>query len=229
MLQVPNFSIMSLGNARSEEYTSMISVSSTVLFLTRRNGEIYSYNTVTNEKVRLYDFDVNSGGERGLLSLVVHSESSTIFAYLSRPDLKSAIYRGRYTVTSITGMVEIWRGNIDGCGNHIGGRLVINNANELLIGVGDHGCNPGLAQDLNSYYGKILRMNFNGEPIVSNPWFSRGGISRYIYARGFRNPFRMYYQSSSGKLYVNDVGQNTREAIYNVRVGDNYNWPSNDL
>jgi hypothetical protein len=45
-----------------------------------------------------------------------------------------------------------------------------------------------------------------------------------IYAWGFRNPFRMSFDTQSGELYVADVGQNDIEEVNVVNLGDNYGW-----
>lgn len=207
-------------------YTSMIGIDDDTLFLTTKGGEIVRYSISEDKMYLVLKLDVNTNNERGLISIA--TSGSNIFMYLVRSDGIASVRRGSFTRTSISDISEIWGGDRVGCGNHVGGRLVIDNEATLFVSIGDH-CTPSWSQNINEYYGKVLRMNLDGTPVESNPWYSNGGKARYVYARGFRNPFRMYYQESSEKLYVNEVGQNTREAIYNVRAGDNYNWPNNDL
>ena len=105
---------------------------------------------------------------------------------------------------------------------------MIDGNGHLFISIGDI-CNPSFSQDPDEYYGKVLRMDLNGNPVGSNPWFGRGGNARYVYAMGLRNPFRMYYSNKQSRLYVLDVGQNRLESIYNIRRGDNYGWPNNGI
>jgi hypothetical protein len=45
-----------------------------------------------------------------------------------------------------------------------------------------------------------------------------------IYAYGFRNPYRIGFDSVTGNLYVGDVGQNHIEEINRVTRGNNYGW-----
>ena len=45
-----------------------------------------------------------------------------------------------------------------------------------------------------------------------------------FWAVGFRNPFRMSFDSATGDLWAGDVGLNTREEIDVVARGANYGW-----
>jgi hypothetical protein len=98
---------------------------------------------------------------------------------------------------------------------------------------------PGNAQDITKIYGKILRikpttdadpnttLSGNGQyriPI-SNPFTAAGnaGLDE-IYAYGLRNPYRISFDSATGKLYAADVGQSAREEIDSIVNGGNYGW-----
>src|SRR6185369_16980308 len=120
-------------------------------------------------------------------------------------------------------------------GNHDGGVLRIGPDGKLYVGVGDTGngdnvgC-PGSAsnpysQDLAALEGKILRLNLDGTIPGDNPFVSTVGARGEIFARGFRNPFRMGFDPANGNLWVADVGDLAVEEIDIVTSGGNYGWP----
>jgi glucose/arabinose dehydrogenase len=90
----------------------------------------------------------------------------------------------------------------------------------------------GNAQKLNTPLGKILRIDVNGNNSANgqygipadNPFVGMAGAVREIYAFGFRNPYRMSFDTATGDLYVGDVGQNDIEEVDRVVKGGNYGW-----
>jgi len=134
---------------------------------------------------------------------------------------------------------------------HNGGALAFGPDGNLYIGFGDgggiHGVGPETlndaysvpqnqlwwdttAQDLQSLYGKILRIDVDhglpGYAIpADNPLVGTLGKSE-IYAWGFRNPYRLSFDSDgSTTFYVTAVAETLWEAIYRVNQAGNYGWP----
>lgn len=59
-----------------------------------------------------------------------------------------------------------------------------------------------------------------------NPWLDpSGGILEEFYAIGLRSPHRMTYDTIGGKIWLGDIGQNSREEINLIEKGKNYQWP----
>jgi glucose/arabinose dehydrogenase len=128
--------------------------------------------------------------------------------------------------------------------HHNGGCLAFGRDGLLYISVGDGGTRAvfapgqppvGIAQDIESPIGKILRIDplgllgvkaGTGEYSVpsDNPYVGRPGLDA-IYAIGFRNPWRMSFDRATGDLIVGDVGQSLREEVNIVKRGGNYGWP----
>ncbi len=52
-----------------------------------------------------------------------------------------------------------------------------------------------------------------------------GRVRTEFFAVGLRNPWRFSFDPVTGELWVADVGQNAREAIYLSRKGANHGWP----
>jgi len=136
--------------------------------------------------------------------------------------------------------------------NHNGGTLLFGRDGDLYASFGDGGNandvgpghNPatGNAQDLTTVLGKIIRINpldprltdpragavsANGRYRVptDNPFLSRPGARKEIYAYGFRNPYRMSFDAAQNTLVVADVGQDKVEEVDVVVKGGNYGWP----
>jgi glucose/arabinose dehydrogenase len=125
--------------------------------------------------------------------------------------------------------------------NHNGGDLAFGPDRMLYISMGEGGnaddqgvghLPNGNAQTLSTPLGKILRIDVNGRNSANgqygvpsdNPFVARPGALKEIFAFGFRNPFRMSFDSKRGDLYVGDVGQNDIEEVNRVVAGGNYGW-----
>jgi glucose/arabinose dehydrogenase len=125
--------------------------------------------------------------------------------------------------------------------NHNGGDLVFGPDRMLYVSTGEGGSADdqgpghlpgGNAQNLGVPLGKVLRINVNGRNSrngaygipADNPFASADGALEEIYAFGFRNPFRMSFDRSTGELYVGDAGQNDLEEVNRVVAGGNYGW-----
>jgi glucose/arabinose dehydrogenase len=94
------------------------------------------------------------------------------------------------------------------------------------VGENANGAN---AQTLTNLLGKLLRINPDGSIPSDNPFFaSASGVNRAIWALGLRNPFSFAIQRGTGRMFINDVGENTREEINDGIVGSNYGWPATE-
>ena len=99
---------------------------------------------------------------------------------------------------------------------------------------GDTGDPQNRAQNLNRWWGKILRIDpldpdGNG-PLkysipASNPYVGRPGKDE-IWSYGLRNPWRCSFDDLTGQLWCGDVGQGLYEEIDRVSTGKavNFGW-----
>jgi glucose/arabinose dehydrogenase len=118
---------------------------------------------------------------------------------------------------------------------HNGSTVLFGPDGKLYWGLGDGGgdCNaarPGMPQDVNSPYGKILRLDPNAPPpyaAAGNP-FASGGDAR-VFHYGVRNPFRFSFDPLTNDLYIGEVGQWTNDSLAFAPAGSmglNFGWPS---
>jgi glucose/arabinose dehydrogenase len=92
----------------------------------------------------------------------------------------------------------------------------------------------GNAQSNTTLLGKMLRVHVDSNlgtiSIPSdNPFFASGTFRREIWLFGLRNPYRASFDRQNGRMFIADVGQNTREEVdvqeaTNPGGGENYQW-----
>jgi glucose/arabinose dehydrogenase len=209
-----------------------------------KNGEVVStpFLTVTD---KLDGLNI-AYSEKGLLGLTFHPDYKTngrFFIYYSAPasgkgvDHKSVVAEYKVSATNPdvadtkeTVIMEI----IEPESNHNGGCIEFGKDGYLYIGLGDgggagdkHGTN-GNGQNLNTWLGKILRIDVDGKKPYAvpadNPFVSRSNAKPEIYAYGLRNPWRFSFDRTTGTLFCADVGQDEWEEIDIIEKGKNYGW-----
>jgi len=109
--------------------------------------------------------------------------------------------------------------------NHNGGAIHFGPDGKLYIAVGDNLFRQN-AQTMTNLLGKIVRINSDGSIPSDNPFYSTAsGSNRAIWTLGLRNPFSFAFQPGTGRMLINDVGENTWEEINLGLSGANYGWP----
>jgi glucose/arabinose dehydrogenase len=112
--------------------------------------------------------------------------------------------------------------------NHNGGAMHFGADAKLYVAVGDN-ANSANAPLLSRVFGKMLRFNDDGTIPGDNPFFAtQTDQARAIWAYGLRNPFTFAVQPGTGRIHINDVGQNTWEEIDLGVPGANYGWPASE-
>ncbi|MFN0124506.1 MAG: PQQ-dependent sugar dehydrogenase [Blastocatellia bacterium] len=115
--------------------------------------------------------------------------------------------------------------------SHNGGTIRFGPDRKLYLSIGDaapYNFPDALtlrAQNLDSYNGKILRLNTDGTAPAGNP-FSDGtnSIRSKVLSYGLRNPFRFALHPVTSELYLGDVGSLYFEEL-NIGRGANFGWP----
>jgi len=203
------------------------------LFVAQQTGALRIIKNGTLLTRPFITLSVNSSGERGLLGIAFDPNFSTNnFIYLYYTLSSAANNRiSRFTASGDTVVPgsEVVVLNLDPLStatNHNGGTIHFGPDGKLYVGVGEN-ANSANSQNLDTYLGKILRINSDGSVPTGNP-FTTGTAQRMrVWEYGMRNPYTLTFQPVTGKLFVNDVGQNTWEEINNCTFGGfNYGWPA---
>jgi glucose/arabinose dehydrogenase len=165
--------------------------------------------------------EVNTGGtaEGGLLGLAVSPDYATdglLFAYFTTDsDNRIVSFTADGGTASVTPILTgLRQGNI-----HNGGRIGFGPDGKLYAGVGETG-ERGLAQDLSSNNGKILRINKDGSVPSDNPF-----PGSPVWSYGHRNVQGLAWDSS-GRLWSSEFGQDRFDEVNLIEKGKNYGWPN---
>lgn len=100
----------------------------------------------------------------------------------------------------------------------------------LYISIGDNGTplEKREAQRLNSYLGKLLRIDVNKTPYAippDNPFVSDKKARPEIWSYGLRRLWRFSFDTETNSLYGADIGDKMQEEIDIIQKGGNYGWP----
>jgi glucose/arabinose dehydrogenase len=108
-----------------------------------------------------------------------------------------------------------------------GSRLVFDKDGNLFVSVGEKFMPSSrvLAQDLDSYLGKIVRITTDGKPAAGNPFLNQPGVKPEIYSYGHRNPEGLDIDPVTGELWESEFGPRGGDEINLIRPGKNYGWP----
>jgi glucose/arabinose dehydrogenase len=179
---------------------------------------------------------VNSAGERGLLGVTVDPGFSTnhyVYLYYTQRATGTTPAHNRVIRVTARGNRAIAGSkklilrldNLSSATNHNGGAIHFGKDGKLYVAVGDN-ARGGNAQSLRNLKGKMLRINKDGTIPRDNPFYNRAtGKNRAIWARGLRNPFSFAIQPRTGRMFINDVGEQTWEEINRGAAGANFGWP----
>jgi glucose/arabinose dehydrogenase len=220
------------------------------IFVVQRGGTVRIYNGTSFAFIGTFltmSGNFTTGGERGLLSIAFHPDYENnryFFVYytngaggvnvdrfqtqLANPN--AADFTTRTNIMTFTKPVVY--------GNHNGGDLNFGPDGNLYFALGDSGDSgdpSNLAQNGNSYWGKMMRINvdnFTTPPYytvpATNPYISDPAVLDEIWSIGLRNPWRWSFDRQTADMWIADVGQGNREEVNYQPAsntgGKNYGW-----
>ncbi len=175
----------------------------------------------------------DDGNEQGLLGLAFHPDfTNNGFFYVNYTERGGDTVIARFSASgdSADPNSEVRLLNVkQPYSNHNGGALAFGPDGYLHIGLGDGGSRgdpKGSGQRLDTLLGKILRIDVNnGDPYAIPP---DNPFGNEIFHYGLRNPWRFSFDSSTGDLWIGDVGQGAWEEIDFLPAGTpggvNFGW-----
>jgi glucose/arabinose dehydrogenase len=218
----------------------------------QKTGDALWLDVASGKHGKLFDVDVLTAVEEGLLGLAFHprfKENGRIFLnYVASLNGKDTSVIAEWKLTGGSDLrhahaepVHILTAVEQPYPNHNGGQLVFGPDGYLYIGFGDGGARDdphGNGQRSDTMLGKMLRIDVDPKFAErapddhsrhglygvpsDNPFVGKGWLSE-IWAYGLRNPWR-YSFDPQGRLIIADVGQDTWEEIDIAAAGDNLGW-----
>jgi glucose/arabinose dehydrogenase len=203
------------------------------LFICQQGGQLRVVKNGTLLGTPFLTVTTDATGERGLLGVAfdpAFGSNGFVYVYYTVPGSPPHNRLSRFTASgdvalsgSQTNLLEL--DNLSAT-NHNGGAIHFGPDGKLYIAVGENAVASN-AQTLSNLLGKILRLNQDGTIPTDNPFYTTAtGVNRSIWALGLRNPFTFDFDPGSGRMFINDVGQNTTEEINEGIAGSNYGWPT---
>jgi len=209
------------------------------LFVAQQTGQLRVIKNGALLPTPFVSLTVDAQVERGLLGIAFDPDFGTgpgqnqyIYLYYTAttPTVHNRVSRFTANGDVVVPGSEVQLLNLPTLGamNHNGGAIHFGPDGFLYIAVGENGVSSN-APLLTTPLGKMLRIAKDGTIPSTNPFFSQTtGINQAIWARGLRNPFTFDFNAQTGRIFINDVGQNTWEEINDGIAGANYGWPSTE-
>lgn len=212
------------------------------LLITERPGRL---RIVKNEKLEPQSIrgvpEVLAVGQGGLLDVAVHPDvEENGYIYLTyasgtRSSNQTRIARAILEENRLRDVEVIFEVSpMKTGGQHFGSRLLWLNDGTLLASIGDGG-NPPLkiegelsrkqAQKLDSYLGKIIRINDDGSIPDDNPFVGQEDANPAIWSYGHRNIQGLTIDRRNGQIWSTEHGSRGGDELNKIVVGENYGWP----
>ncbi len=211
------------------------------IFVCQETGELRVIKNGAVLPTPFVTLNVDSDGERGLLGVAFDPNYATnhfVYVYYTTTTPTTHNRVSRFTANAANEDVAVAGSEVVildletlGATNHNGGAIHFGPDGKLYIAVGENAV-PSNSQSLANRLGKILRINADGTIPADNPTSfaniagSPTGVNRAIWAVGLRNPFTFGFQPGTGRMHINDVGQNTWEEVNVGTAGANFGWSS---
>jgi glucose/arabinose dehydrogenase len=210
------------------EPTGMAFGPSGELWVIGKRGHIYLVQN--GNPLQVAHLDVASSGEEGIEGIAVDPDYATnqyIWVHYTRPlphPERNVLSRFRHVGDQLVEEKVMLEGPPVANDIHNGGCLRFAADGTLFMSEGEDN-QASKAQDKTNIRGKILHLNRDGSPVADNPFLHTGG-NKFVWAYGFRNPWRFDIQPGTGQLFIGDVGEAKFEEIDIGVKGGNFGWPN---
>ena len=132
--------------------------------------------------------------------------------------------RGRFDGKALTNVEELFTG--DWSNGASGSRLAFANGFIYMTTGAPFG---GEAQELNTVYGKVLRLTEDGKVPPDNPFAGKTGARPEVFSLGHRDQLGLTIHAATGTVLTAEHGPNGGDEINAILPGRNYGWPKSSF
>lgn len=180
-------------------------------------------------------FDMSQGGLLDVALATDFAESRTIYLSFAKPLMLmrsvTAVISARLTEdhSELTDITEIFEQSPPSrIPIHFGSRVVPAPDGTIWITTGERGGTPGLrglAQDISTTYGAVIRVTADGDPAPDNPFVDDSGAVPERFTLGQRNIQGAALAPVTGELWTIEHGPRGGDELNLIEPGANYGWP----
>lgn len=184
------------------------------IYYTSQGGGVLRFDPVTKQSFPIAQVDTFVAGDSGLLGMALLDDQTAVVHYTTpgqAEDIVSTIDLTTGAETVLHRFIDdsSWPGRYT-AGEHHGGNPSVADDGTIFVGLGD----------------------FGGGLIASLPDWSAGKIWRIYpdghaeqFARGLRNPFDMWFDTRTQRLFVPDNGAAADDELNLITTGAYCGWP----
>lgn len=204
------------------------------IFVAQQDGALGVIKNGTLLATPAIDLNVDAAAERGLIGITLHPEfalNKWVYLYYTLPTVPARNRISRFTfngdvISPSSEVVILDLDPLEISPIHNGGCMKFGQDGKLYVTIGDNN-QSDLAQNLDTYWGKMIRINPDGSVPSDNPFVSAASPQKKrIWAMGMRNPFTFDIQPGTGRIFINEVGHALYEEIQDAsNPGLNFGWP----
>ncbi len=209
------------------------------LLFTQKTGtmRLFDPTTQSNTLISGLPSNISAAGQGGLLDVAIspdYASSKSVyttysitggFLVLARFTLNGTA-ASNWQVLHTTESASTWNG-------HYGSRIAFGTDSKLYWSVGEGGggslggaTSPHQnGQRLNTFWGKIHRMNLDGTIPADNPLLPGQTARSTLFSYGHRNPQGMAFDPKTNRLFVNEHGPSGGCELNRVQPAENFGWP----
>lgn len=170
-------------------------------------------------------------GQGGMLGLAVHPDFSNtreVYVCLSvagEGGQSSEVHKGILNDGKLENVSRVFQAlpKVDS-GFHFGCRVNFDQSGNVFISLGDRGSFKERSQETDAHFGKVVRVQQDGQAVADNPFV--GGPAPEIYSYGHRNVQGMTVHPETGAIWTHEHGPKGGDEINILAKGANYGWPS---